>query len=108
MLDNPNNQAAGGTGGFGQSVAAGDVNGDGYGDLIVGADTNDDTVNGDEGALYVFYGSATGVTNHTIAIAIVSYSCTGPPDCSVLDNPNNEAVGSFGIEVAAADVNGDG
>ena len=46
---------------FGISVAsAGDVNGDGYGDVIIGAhnDENDQT---DEGRAYVFLGSAAGL-----------------------------------------------
>jgi uncharacterized repeat protein (TIGR01451 family) len=47
--------------GFGTSVSgAGDVNGDGYGDVIVGAPWQDGW-HTDGGALYVYHGSASGV-----------------------------------------------
>jgi len=45
---------------FGDRLAAGDVNGDGYTDIIVGAHEYDNP-EVDEGILYVFHGSATGV-----------------------------------------------
>ena len=49
---------------FGNSVStAGDINGDGYGDLIVGApnwESNAATL-GSEGAIFIYYGSATGI-----------------------------------------------
>ena len=43
------------------ATGAGDVNGDGYDDLLVGAEQYD---NGqvDEGRVYLFYGSATGLS----------------------------------------------
>jgi len=48
---------------FGWSVAlAGDVNGDGYADVIVGAPDNDDT-NDNEGSAYVWYGHASGISS---------------------------------------------
>lgn len=50
---------------FGWSVAhAGDVNGDGFSDLIVGAIYwESEAAQEDEGAVFVYYGSATGITN---------------------------------------------
>ena len=79
----------GGPGRFGTSVAsAGDVNGDGYSDVIVGADG----VATDQGAAYVYYGSSTGLTT-TPAVTLNGASA------------NN----FFGGNVASAgDVNGDG
>jgi hypothetical protein len=77
---------------FGFSVAsAGDVNGDGYSDVIVGAYTYDDPeVN--EGAAFVYHGSAAGINN----IAATTLE-------------NNQAGAQFGVSVACAgDVNGDG
>lgn len=55
---------------FGYSVSnGGDVNGDGYGDLFVGAQTWESEVAHDrEGAVFVFHGSATGITTTPSAI----------------------------------------
>jgi len=45
---------------LGGAVAGiGDVNGDGFGDIIVAARKNDDGGTNDEGAVYIFFGSAT-------------------------------------------------
>jgi hypothetical protein len=80
----------GADGRFGFSVAsAGDVNGDGYADLVVGAYN----VNSGTGRAYVYHGSASGV------FATPSATLSGP------DGTN----GYFGYSVASAgDVNGDG
>lgn len=79
-------------GGFGQSIAcAGDVNGDGYDDVIIGAQfyANGET---DEGAVFIYHGSISGLS-------------TTP--ARVLES-NNEFT-YFGFSVASAgDVNGDG
>ncbi len=77
---------------FGWSVAsAGDVNGDGFGDVIVGAPQY---TNGhdSEGRAFVYLGSATGLSNTPAWRA-----------------ESNQAVAAFGNSVASAgDVNGDG
>ena len=77
---------------FGYSVAtAGDVNGDGYGDVIVGAIgyTNGESI---EGGAFLYMGSASGLA--------VSPSWTGE---------SNQPGGAFGWSVGTAgDVNGDG
>ncbi len=81
----------GGAGGyFGNSVAsAGDVNGDGFADVVVGAHR----VSGDSGAAYVYFAGVGGLA---------------PAPATVLvgrDGPG----GQFGVSVASAgDVNGDG
>lgn len=77
---------------LGWSVAsAGDVNGDGYGDMIVSA-YRYDSGQTDEGVAFVYHGSATGI---------------GPVYARRLEV--DQANASFGISVAAAgDVNGDG
>ena len=82
-------EAAGDT--FGENVAgAGDVNGDGYDDVIVGAQRND-AVASTAGRAYVYFG---GTTPNATADLVLS----------------GETLGSyFGVDVAGAgDVNGDG
>ncbi|NOZ78472.1 MAG: hypothetical protein GXP48_04685, partial [Acidobacteria bacterium] len=77
---------------FGWSVSyAGDVNGDGYDDIIVGAPSYDNGEE-DEGRAYVFLGSASGMSS--------SAAWTAEPDLEYA---------SFGVSVSYADdVNGDG
>ena len=89
---------------FGLSVAsAGDVNGDGYGDVIVGA-MRYDAGETDEGAAFVFLGSASGIpdgTDSSAATQLESNQGTTPP------GPGSPS--RFGSSVAGAgDVNGDG
>ncbi|MBK7434205.1 MAG: FG-GAP repeat protein [Chitinophagaceae bacterium] len=79
---------------FGYSVAcAGDVNGDGDNEVLIGAPEYDDGANTAEGRVYVYHGSGTGLSatpNSTL------------DDC-------NQAGARFGISVSTAgDVNGDG
>ena len=78
--------------GFGQSVStAGDVNGDGYSDVIVGAQ-NFDNGESNEGKVFVYFGSSTGPSS--------SFSWTAE---------SNQADAKFGSCVSdAGDVNGDG
>ena len=77
---------------LGYAVAsAGDVNGDGYGDVTVGA-YREDSGYTNEGAAFVYYGSATGLSP--------TANWTGSAD---------QDYGYFGVSVASAgDVNGDG
>jgi hypothetical protein len=84
---------------FGSSVAsAGDVNGDGYSDVIVGA-WEFDNGQTDEGAAFVYHGSANGVNN----------GVPGTPANAAWTAESNQAGARFGVSVASAgDVNGDG
>ena len=64
-------QITGGSDSFGTSVAgAGDVNGDGFADVIVGAPNFSATQNA-EGGAFVYFGSALGVPNSSEASADV-------------------------------------
>ncbi|WP_166444639.1 FG-GAP-like repeat-containing protein [Dyadobacter bucti] len=79
---------------FGNAVSkAGDVNGDGYGDIIVGAfhsENNSNTL--DEGGVFVYHGSKTGI--ETVSKALLELNITGA---------------WLGYSVSdAGDVNGDG
>ena len=78
--------------GFGCSVAsAGDVNGDGFSDVVVGA-VNYDNGQSDEGAAFLYHGSASGLV-------------TAPAWIGESDVPDSK----YGISAASAgDVNGDG
>ena len=77
---------------FGMSVGtAGDVNGDGYADVIVGADLYDNGQT-DEGRAYVYLGSSSGLSPAS------SWTAEG-----------DQANADFGVSVGTAgDVNGDG
>ena len=77
---------------FGDSVAsAGDVNGDGFSDVVVGADVFDNG-QADEGRAFLYLGFATGL-----------------PPSSAWTAESNQAAADFGYSVASAgDVNGDG
>lgn len=76
-------------GGFGSSLAAGDVTGDGYDDLAVGSPQGASGA----GSVLVYSGSARGLT------------ATGAQPVTSL---RPEAGGEFGAAVTFADVNGDG
>ena len=72
-------------------AAAGDVNGDGFADIVAGADLWDATLS-DEGRAFIFQGSA-----------------SGPPSIPSLFLNGGQAGAIFGCDVSSAgDVNGDG
>ena len=81
------------------SVAgAGDVNGDGYADVIVGALSWYDAGQNDEGAAFVFLGSASGIT-----------AAGNPSNADSSARVRSGVSAEFGWSVAGAgDVNGDG
>ncbi len=76
---------------LGSSVStAGDVNGDGFSDIIVGADNYNSGQSG-EGKVFVYYGSTSGLTANPVWTA-----------------EGNQANAGFGNSVSTGDVNGDG
>ncbi|MBI4558543.1 MAG: FG-GAP repeat protein, partial [Candidatus Hydrogenedentes bacterium] len=94
--------------GFGYSVStAGDVNGDGYADVIVGAPTFDHGEN-DEGAVFLFLGSPSGLIGSDSASAA---NLLESNQAAVEAYPGADFVvgPKFGVDVSGAgDVNGDG
>jgi hypothetical protein len=76
---------------FGKALATGDVNGDGYCDLAVGAQGYDPGSASGTGAVYVHHGGVTGIP--------------GSPDKTLL---GEAALDSFGASVAIGNANGDG
>ena len=78
---------------FGASVAsAGDINGDGFSDVIVGAGTYDNGAATNAGSVYAYNGEAAGLSNTPVATR----------EC-------NQVNAGLGISVASAgDINGDG
>jgi FG-GAP repeat protein len=79
---------------FGLALAVGDFNGDGYGDLAVGANAEDIGPDGNQnGAVSVFYGSARG-----LVVATAQYITASDP----------QPMDQFGFTLTAGDFDGDG
>jgi FG-GAP repeat len=85
-IDSPNPQTEAH---FGQSVAMGDANGDGKGDIAIGAYKEDVGGKTDQGRAYVFSGA-----NASLLFT--------------LDSPNPQAGAYFGFSAAVGDMSGDG
>jgi len=87
-----------------KAAGAGDVNGDGYSDVVVGFHQWGDSVaHAGEGLVAVFHGSSTGIEpNASTDLAIAA-------DTAIQGNPNPHRQITFGRTVSGgADLNGDG
>ncbi len=77
--------------GFGVSISLGDINGDGYTDVIVGANR----INTNQGAGYIFHGASAGIASQGAATANTIFSGIAAAD-------------ELGYSLALGDVNADG
>jgi hypothetical protein len=84
---------------FGAALAVGDFNGDGFGDLAIGAPLEDVGAVADAGGVNVLYGSGLGLT--ATANQFWTQNSQGVADAS-------EPGDSFGAALAAGDFDGDG
>jgi hypothetical protein len=84
--------------GFGRDLAAGDLNGDGYDELIVGVSTEDIAAVDDAGLVHVIFGSAAGLTE--VGNRVYTQNMIGDDQCEPDDR--------FGASLAVGDFDGDG
>jgi len=87
--------------GIGYSMTSGDINGDGFDDMIVGAPTNRVSAHGENGPgkVYVIYGSGSRPVPHTIDLKIM--------DADLVIHGQGP-IGGLGVSVATGDLNNDG
>jgi VCBS repeat-containing protein len=93
---------------LGAAVAVGDLNGDGIGDLVIGAPGAD--ANGtNSGAIYIVYGQTAAITNSgTIDLSSLTGASGTISGATVVRVAGGAASQGFGSDLAIGDFNGDG
>jgi hypothetical protein len=86
--------------------SAGDVNGDGFADLIVGASQGDDG-GADAGEAYVVFGRASGFGSEVGGRSVIDLSSLAPSDGFIIQGDAAGDLAGFSVS-SAGDVNGDG
>ncbi|HEX2418558.1 MAG TPA: FG-GAP repeat protein, partial [Micromonosporaceae bacterium] len=92
--------------GFGESLSTGDINGDGYYDLAIGAGWDADDTGSPIGSVTLLYGSASGLNTSSNAQRFSKETPGVPGDGGWFGD--EEAPDFFGYDVELADFNGDG
>ena len=108
LREDPDQQFTQGTGGirgwveahdrFGNTLTAADFDGDGYGDLVVGAPGEDTSGHANTGVVHILYGGRRGLTTRDELLGQGFAGVPGTP----------EAEQNFGAALAAGDFDGDG
>jgi hypothetical protein len=93
---------------LGAAVGVGDLNGDGIGDLVIGAPGAD--ANGaNSGAIYIVYGQTAALTNSgTIDLSTLTGASGTISGATVVRVSGGAANAGFGSDIAIGDFNGDG
>ncbi len=94
----------------GQSVSsAGDINGDGFADVLIGANSADPNSNSDAGESYVIFGSNSGVVGNGGVIDLSALNTNTPTGTQGLVFNGIDPSDGSGFSISSAgDINGDG
>lgn len=91
---------------FGEALAAGDVNGDGSDDLVIGAPGDKEDIGRATGVVTVMYGSGGSGPGSGFRLSKATSGVPGTP--GTYDTGKGDDPDRFGAQVVLSDVNGDG